>query len=136
MLSQPSSIDSWRLVDGRLDYGACISMYRKWHPGFWSGFIACDCGLMFQWQPLSTACFSIFVTLTRNGVGRHVEFYTSVRPDLLTIFFELAWWYSWIVVMANTSIKISIACFLLHLADHRRHWQWVLYSIIGTLASP
>lgn len=84
-------------------------------------------------QLLSTVCFSIFVTLTKNGIGRHAEYYIYVRPDLLTVFFELAWWYAWIIVVAYTSIKISIACFLLRLADHRRHWRWILYSIIGQL---
>ncbi|KZM21875.1 hypothetical protein ST47_g6996 [Ascochyta rabiei] len=82
---------------------------------------------------LSTACFSLFVTLTRNGVGRHAEFYTYVRPDLLTVFFQVAWWYAWLVVVAYTSIKISIACFLLRLANHRRHWRWVLYTTIVLL---
>ena len=76
-------------------------------------------------------CFSLFVALTWSGVGRHAEFYTYVQPELLVVFFQLAWWYSWIVVVAYTSIKISIACFLLQLADHRRHWRWTLYAIIG-----
>lgn len=85
----------------------------------------------FTLQIMSTACFSLFVALTRNGVGRHAEYFTYVRPDLFTVFFELAWWYAWIIVVAYSSIKISIACFLLRLADHRRHWRWILHSIVG-----
>jgi hypothetical protein len=80
---------------------------------------------------LSTACLLLFVALTRNGVGRHAEFFTYSRPDIFTVFSELAWRYAWITVVAYSSIKVSIACFLLRLTDHRRHWRWVLHSIIG-----
>jgi hypothetical protein len=49
----------------------------------------------------------------------------------MAVFFKVVWWYAWIVVVAYTCIKLSIACFLLRLADHRRHWRWVLYGIMG-----
>ncbi|KAF3042042.1 hypothetical protein E8E11_002324 [Didymella keratinophila] len=92
--------------------------------------IGVDDWIMVVAAVLNTACFSLFVALTRNGVGRHSEYFTYVRPDLFTVFFELAWWYAWIIVVAYSSIKISIAFFLLRLADHRRHWRWALHSII------
>ncbi|KAH7123531.1 hypothetical protein B0J11DRAFT_314047 [Dendryphion nanum] len=82
---------------------------------------------------LSATIFGLFVTLTKNGVGHHAEYFMYVRPDLLTVFFQIAWWYAWIVVIAYSSIKISIAFFLLRLADHRRHWRFVLYGIIVIL---
>lgn len=82
-------------------------------------------------QILSAVCFSLFVTLTKHGVGHHAEYFVYVRPEWMEVFFKLAWWYAWIVVIAYTTIKLSIACFLLRLADHRRHWRWVLYTIMG-----
>ena len=82
-------------------------------------------------QALSVACFSFFAALTHIEVGHHVEYFTYVRPDHRKRFFEISWWYAWILVAAYSSIKISIACFLLRFADHRRHWQWSLYAMIG-----
>lgn len=82
-------------------------------------------------QILSTICFSLFAVLTNNGVGRHAEYYIYIRPDLMANFFKIAWWYSWIVVVAYTTIKISIACFLLRLTDHRRRWRWTLYGVMS-----
>ncbi|KAF2024509.1 hypothetical protein EK21DRAFT_94032 [Setomelanomma holmii] len=79
---------------------------------------------------LSATCFSLFVTLTQHGVGHHAEYFTFVHPEYMSVFFKVVWWYAWIVVVAYTSIKLSIACFLLRLADHRRHWRWVLYTIM------
>ena len=97
----------------------------------WSGL-----QLMINSQALSSTCFGLFVTLTKHGVGRHSEYYIFVRPDHFETFFKIAWWYAWIIVIAYSSIKVSIACFLLRLADHRRHWRWVLYIIIGMTESP
>jgi hypothetical protein len=82
-------------------------------------------------QMLSTICFSFFVVLTYNGIGRHAEYYIYVRPDLLPAFFRIVWWYAWIIVVAYTTIKISIACFLLRLTDHRRRWRWTLYGVMS-----
>jgi hypothetical protein len=80
-------------------------------------------------------CFSFFVVLTHNGVGRHAEYYMYDRPDLMTKFFQIVWWYAWIVVIAYTTVKISIACFLLRLTDHRRRWRWTLYGVMSMFQS-
>ncbi|OWY44158.1 hypothetical protein AALT_g5880 [Alternaria alternata] len=92
-----------------------------------------DDWLMMLSAVLSVACFSSFAALTHVGVGHHVEYFTYVRPDHRKRFFEISWWYAWILVAAYSSIKISIACFLLRFADHRRHWQWSLYAMIVIL---
>lgn len=51
-------------------------------------------------------------------------------------FFFTSWWYAWLVVIAYCSTKISIALFLLRLADHRRIWRWVFNIIISESLSP
>lgn len=71
------------------------------------------------------------MSLTKIGLGHHAEYFTYARLDLFMPLFKLLWWYAWIVVIAYSAIKISIALFLLRLADHRRKWRWVLYGIIG-----
>jgi hypothetical protein len=75
----------------------------------------------------------VFVKTTFIGVGHHAEYFLYVRPDKMTIFFQITWTYAWILTIAYSAIKISIACFLLRLADHRRYWRWVLYTIIGRM---
>lgn len=82
-------------------------------------------------QILSTICFSFLVALTQIGVGHHAEYFTYVRPDMLGEFYKIMWYYSWILVIAYSSIKISIACFLLRLVDHSRSWRWFLHAMIG-----
>lgn len=82
---------------------------------------------------LSTTIFAMFVTLTKIGLGHHAEYFTYVRMDMFMPLFKILWWYAWLVVIAYSAIKISIALFLLRLADHRRKWRWVLYGIIVVL---
>ena len=84
---------------------------------------------------MSATCFALFAWLVNLGVGHHAEYFLYVHPENMSPFFEIAWWYAWLMVIAYTSTKISIACFLLRLVDHRRAWRWVLYVIMSEYTS-
>jgi hypothetical protein len=77
----------------------------------------------------------MFVTLTNYGVGHHAEYFTYVRPEWYKVYIKVGWPYAWIVVIAYTTIKLSIACFLLRLAGHHRYWRLGLYTIMSTILS-
>lgn len=80
-------------------------------------------------QLLSTACLVCIVSLTRIGLGKHVEI-LQYHPGWVLPLFAWLYFYSIFVILAYSFIKLSIAVFLLRLTQ-RTAYRWILRGILG-----
>lgn len=78
-------------------------------------------------QILAVTVFAIFVQGTHHGMGRH---FSTIPPEEYTALFYGIFWQGLLVVFAVSFVKLSIAFFLLRLAQ-RTHYKRFLYGVIG-----
>lgn len=71
--------------------------------------------------------FGLFVRATHYGIGRHIY---AIPPQEFASLYYTIFWQGLIVVFAVSFVKLSIAFFLLRLAQ-RTQYRRFLYGVIG-----
>ena len=72
-----------------------------------------------------------FVGAMRHGFGKHI---LAIPPQDIGPLFHWIWWYSILIVVAVSLIKLSIGFFLLRLAQ-RTQYRRFLYGVISKSTS-
>jgi Fungal rhodopsin domain len=83
-------------------------------------------------QILAVTVFGLFVQGTHYGIGKHIY---AIPPQEFESLFYILFWQGLLVVFAVSFVKLSIAFFLLRLAQ-RTQYRRFLYGVIGLFLRP